>query len=79
MMCPRCQGLMVRDLCCDLSETQGLWVTTTRCMNCGHVTDEIIEKHRQEANQTAGSAKILSDVPAKPEGILPGTGEPWAA
>jgi hypothetical protein len=69
MMCPRCQGLMVGDLCCDLSETQGLWVTTTRCMNCGHVTDEIIEKHRREAIPTTGSAKVLSDVAAKPDRV----------
>jgi uncharacterized Zn finger protein len=46
MTCPRCKGLMVGDLSCDLAETQGMWVSTTRCMNCGHVTDATIEKNR---------------------------------
>ena len=50
MSCPRCEGLMVGDLSCDLAETQGMWVSTTRCMNCGHVTDATIEKnHLQSA------------------------------
>ncbi len=49
MTCPRCQGLMVGDLSCDLAETQGMWVSTTRCMNCGHVTDPTIEKNRLQS------------------------------
>ncbi len=50
MTCPRCQGLMVGDLSCDLAETQGMWVKTTRCMNCGHVTDATIEKNRMQSS-----------------------------
>ncbi len=53
MTCPRCQGLMVGDLSCDLAETQGMWVKTTRCMNCGHVTDPTIEKNRLQSTQSA--------------------------
>jgi hypothetical protein len=48
-------------------------------MNCGHVTDETIEKHRRQANQTAASATILSDLAAKPDRNPLGMGEPWAA
>ncbi len=53
MICPRCQGLMVGDLSCDLAETQGMWVKTTRCMNCGHVTDPTIEKNRAQSIPSA--------------------------
>ena len=60
MTCPRCQGLMVGDLSCDLAETQGMWVKTLRCMNCGHVTDPTIEKHRLQSNRpTVVSQTIL--------------------
>lgn len=53
MTCPRCQGLMVGDLSCDLAETQGMWVKTTRCMNCGHVTDPTIETNREQSTRPA--------------------------
>ncbi len=53
MTCPRCQGLMVGDVSCDLAETQGMWVKTTRCMNCGHVTDPTIEKNRAQSTPSA--------------------------
>ncbi len=59
MSCPRCEGLMVGDLSCDLEETQGMWVTTTRCMNCGHVTDATIEKHRMQSSGHGGMGQPL--------------------
>jgi uncharacterized Zn finger protein len=62
MTCPRCQGLMVADLSCDLAETQGMWVKTTRCMNCGHVTDPTIEKHRLQASRLAVVGQTLSEM-----------------
>ena len=62
MTCPRCQGLMVWDVCCDLMETQGMWVTTTRCMNCGHVTDSTMEKNRQLARPAEASGTALSEM-----------------
>ena len=62
MTCPRCQGLMVADLSCDLAETQGMWVKTTRCMNCGHVTDPTIEKHRLQSSRPAGVGQALSEM-----------------
>ena len=62
MNCPRCQGLMVRDLSCDLAETQGMWVHTIRCMNCGHVTDPTIEKHRTQSNRPEEAGRTLSEM-----------------
>ena len=62
MTCPRCQGLMVADLSCDLAETQGMWVKTTRCMNCGHVTDPTIEKHRMQSSRLAVAGQTLSEM-----------------
>ena len=48
-MCPRCHGLMVRDRCWDLEETQGMYVDShDSCMNCGHLTDPTMDKHRQQ-------------------------------
>lgn len=62
MTCPRCQGLMVADLSCDLEETQGIWVKTTRCMNCGHVTDPTIEKNRLRSIPQAVQSPALSEM-----------------
>ena len=53
MSCPRCHGLMVRDMCWDLEETQGMWIHTTRCMNCGHISEPTIYKHRQQTSPAA--------------------------
>ncbi len=62
MTCPRCQGLMVGDLSCDLGETQGMWVSTIRCMNCGHVTDPTIEKNRLQSTPQAARVPALSEM-----------------
>ena len=55
MKCPRCHGLMVKDMCWDLAETQGMWISTARCMNCGHLTEPTMEKNRQQT-VTAGAS-----------------------
>ena len=60
MQCPRCHGLMVRDMCWDLEETQGMWLHTARCMNCGHLTEPLMDKHRQQASTADPSGKIVS-------------------
>ncbi len=60
MTCPRCQGLMVWDVCCDLAETQGIWVQATRCMNCGHMSDPTMDKHRQQASTADHLGKVVS-------------------
>ena len=62
MTCPRCQGLMVSNLNCDLAETQGMWVKTTRCMNCGHVTDPTIEKNRLQSTPSAVVAQTMTEM-----------------
>jgi hypothetical protein len=62
MTCPRCQGLMVSDLSCDLSETQGMWVKTTRCMNCGHVSDATIEKNRMQSTPSAVVSHTMAEM-----------------
>ena len=62
MTCPRCQGLMVADLSCDLAETLGMWVKTTRCMNCGHVTDPTIEKNRMQSSQSGVIAPTMPEM-----------------
>ncbi len=62
MTCPRCQGLMVGDLSCDLAETLGMWVSTTRCMNCGHVTDPTIEKNRLQSTQSARVCQTMPEM-----------------
>ena len=62
MTCPRCHGLMVWDVCCDLAETQGIWVQAIRCMNCGHMSDPTMEKNRQQACCAATPEKALSEM-----------------
>ena len=60
MSCPRCQGLMVRDMCWDLEETQGMWIHTTRCMNCGHVSEATMDKHRLQTSTAVPLTTIVS-------------------
>jgi uncharacterized Zn finger protein len=61
MKCPRCHGLMVQDMCWDLEETQGMWIHTSRCMNCGHLTDPQMDKHRQQGATAAPSRTVPSE------------------
>jgi hypothetical protein len=44
---------MIQDMCWDLEETLGMWIHTTRCMNCGHISEPTIDKHRQQATTAA--------------------------
>ena len=60
MSCPRCHGLMVRDMCWDLEEIQGMWIHTTRCMNCGHVSEPTMDKHRLQTSTAERSAEVVS-------------------
>jgi hypothetical protein len=47
MHCPRCQGLMMEEHLLDMEGAFGeMWTTSLRCMNCGHVYDSVIERHR---------------------------------
>ena len=48
MNCPRCQGLMVIDLCMDLeSGPQSIWVKEWRCLNCGELFDKFTMDNRK--------------------------------
>lgn len=47
MKCPRCQGLMVIDLCLDLEGArQSIWVKEWRCLNCGELFDQFTLDNR---------------------------------
>lgn len=66
MSCSRCCGLMVKDHFMDYDGTTGhTWMSAWRCMNCGHVHDEMIDRNRRAAR---------TQVPV-PEPVLAG-GEP---
>ena len=47
MNCSRCSGLMIEDQFLDMQSQYGqMWAHSLRCVNCGHVHDSTIEKHR---------------------------------
>jgi hypothetical protein len=47
MNCSRCQGLMIEDQFLDMESQYGqMWARSLRCVNCGHVHDSVIERHR---------------------------------
>jgi hypothetical protein len=47
MICTRCHGLMVPDHLFDVHGTSGhMWRRSERCMNCGHIHDAVIARHR---------------------------------
>lgn len=48
MKCTRCQGLMVQAQLFDMDGPYGhLWAMSSRCLNCGHVHDPVVEANRQ--------------------------------
>lgn len=48
MTCERCEGLMLEDHLMDMKDlSEGMWVSTWRCMNCGHAVDPIMVANRQ--------------------------------
>lgn len=48
MNCPRCQGLMLEEHMIDMEAGYGeMWNRSSRCMNCGHRDDAVIQHHRQ--------------------------------
>lgn len=47
MKCRRCRGLMVVDHFLDMTSGYGeMWTTSWRCVNCGHVSDGVINENR---------------------------------
>ena len=48
MKCERCQGLLVQDHFMDMRDlSEGMWVASSRCMNCGHAVDPVIVANRK--------------------------------
>lgn len=63
MTCSRCQGLMVQAQLFDFEESYGhLWAASSRCLNCGHVHDPVVEANRQ-----AYPVKAVLVAPSKPD------------
>ena len=56
MQCQRCQGYMVGDHFMDfLNVTGEMVINGWRCLNCGNITDPVIEQHH----------RLTESVPAK--------------
>jgi uncharacterized Zn finger protein len=48
MSCTRCQGLMLEEQMIDMEADYGeLWSRSSRCVNCGHRDDAVLQHHRQ--------------------------------
>jgi hypothetical protein len=48
MKCERCDGLMLEDHLMDMKDlSEGMWVSSWRCMNCGHAADPVMVANRQ--------------------------------
>ncbi len=48
MNCTRCQGLMLEERMIDMEGAYGeMWSVSTRCVNCGHRDDAVIQHHRE--------------------------------
>ena len=48
MSCSRCQGCMIEDYLLDMEDASGpMWLKAWRCMNCGNVSDSVLEHNRQ--------------------------------
>ena len=48
MTCTRCQGFMLKEQMIDMEAAYGeMWSVSSRCVNCGHRHDAVIQHHRQ--------------------------------
>lgn len=48
MTCTRCQGLMLEEQMIDMEAAYGeMWSLSSRCVNCGHRLDAVIQQHHQ--------------------------------
>jgi hypothetical protein len=46
MSCIRCQGLMLEEHLIDMEAGYGeMWSRSSRCVNCGHRDDAVIQHH----------------------------------
>ncbi len=60
MTCIRCHGLMLEEHMIDMEGGFGeMWDVGSRCVNCGHRHDAVIQQHRQAyARPMAGSHTV---------------------
>ncbi len=55
MSCSRCKGCMVEDFLLDMEDSSGpMWLQAWRCMNCGNVTESVLQRNRQTHEATSG-------------------------
>jgi hypothetical protein len=48
MRCSRCEGCMIEDFLLDMEDSSGpMWLQAWRCMNCGNLSDSVLEHNRQ--------------------------------
>ncbi len=68
MSCSRCNGCMVEDFLLDMEDSSGpMWIQAWRCMNCGNVVDNVLQRNRQ--TQVAGVISDASKREPAPLGI----------
>ena len=69
MRCSRCSGFMVEAVMLDMEGGFGeMWTRSSRCVNCGHVHDVVIERNRpalmkQSLAYASSAAYQEDDVP----------------
>ena len=69
MHCVRCHGLMVRTHMMDFDGTSGhMWTASWRCMNCGHVDDDVVQHNRRVMSAVYANrpADTSGPTPAEP-------------
>lgn len=73
MSCSRCKGCMVEDFLLDMEDSSGpMWLQAWRCMNCGNVTESVLQRNRQaqEATNKCNAPSSKREIqPSSIEGI----------
>jgi hypothetical protein len=62
MSCTRCQGLMLEEPMIDMEADYGeMWSRSSRCVNCGHRDDAVLQHHRQlHARPIVASPQVMA-------------------
>jgi len=70
MNCGRCQGLMLEEHLMDLESSYGgIWVRASRCINCGHRDEPVMQQHRRA--QAEPRMAPLETVATQEERVVP--------
>jgi ribosomal protein S27AE len=51
--CTRCGGLLVREICIDLSNSGEWEIEARRCVQCGEMVDRVITANRRKVRLVA--------------------------